>query len=1159
MTKITKIECRNFKSFADKTEILFGDRYNTIIGPNGAGKSNVVDLICFVLGKSSAKGLRAEKSANLIFNGGKKKNPAKEAHAAIFFDNSEKAFSSIKEKELKVTRIVNHKGNSTYKINDQTVNRREVVDLLATAGIDPDGHNIILQGDIIHFMEMKSEERRGLIEGIAGISIYEEKKQQSMNELQKVDERLNEADIILHEREANLRELKKERDQAIKYKELEENVKRNKATHIYLNIKEKEKKIDEIHSSISEHENSIKKIKEDTNEVNEKIKASEEKIKEINERIENSGEIKQKQVAAEIQESKIDLARVDSRIKVCKNEIERIENGKNELDLNIKDLDGKIEGINSFIKNTKKEVQDLKDKELKINSEITKIKKNSGIADIEEKDSQLKNIEKALDESIVRLQEAINKKENILRNKERNDYELKNLKEKLIEITDLEKKNKEKVEKIKSLKTEFKTLAMDLSKAISENTVYSAQLSNARQSLSQKNEELTKTKYRSNIFQDFTSQDMALKKLIDTNQKGVHGLVRDLATVEGKYKTALSVAAGAKLNSLVVDTDVTAERCIKYLRESKLGVVTFIPLNKIRARVIEDSVKDIKKSEGVVDFASNLISYNKKYDSVFSYVFGNTLIVNDINIARRIGIGRARMVTLQGDLVETSGAMIGGFRRQETMLSFKEKEIDSSLDSLGKETERLGKLISSLEEKKSDNEEKIIRLRERKAIVENQITTLEHESGLKIDSNEIESKIKEISSRSYEKEIKELTKQHLDFEKDINIMKEKRSSLQSQINSAINPKLNQQLELLEKEKISIKEEVSKKEAYVASRHNELMNIHEPEKQKIFGIMESAKSEKEKFKQEIQTLSEKIKSLNSAVRDKESEQKKFYGEYKTLFEKRDKINEQVQGLEKRIIRNEERLKSTEERLNNLSIDRAKIIGEKEGLDHEFKEYKEIQLRRGIAILELAAEIKSFEDMIKRMGNVNLRALEVYERLETEYLQLLEKADKLKAEKQDVLNLIFEIDNQKKDEFMKTFNRIQKNFQDIFNKLSSKGEALLEVENPEDPFSAGVDIKVRIISNKFLDIKSLSGGEKTMAALAFIFAIQEHNPASFYLMDEVDAALDKRNSELLSKLIAKYADNAQYIVISHNDTIITEADKIYGVSMQEGISRIVSLKV
>ena len=249
MTIITKLTASGFKSFAKKTDLVFGDKFNCILGPNGSGKSNVMDALCFVLGKSSAKGLRAEKSANLVYNGGKKGQPSKKAEVHIFFDNSKNKFP-FNTPEVKISRVLNQKGMSKYLINDKVHTRQQVVDLLGKVGVNPDGHNIILQGDIVHFMEMRPNDRRELIEEIAGISVFEEKKNKSLNELEKVENKLTEANVLLVEREANLRELKKDRDQAKKYMGLKDRGKDSKATHIYLQLKEKRErrgKVQKVH------------------------------------------------------------------------------------------------------------------------------------------------------------------------------------------------------------------------------------------------------------------------------------------------------------------------------------------------------------------------------------------------------------------------------------------------------------------------------------------------------------------------------------------------------------------------------------------------------------------------------------------------------------------------------------------------------------------------------------------------------------------------------------------------------------------------------------------------------------------------------------------------------------------------------------------------
>jgi len=265
------------------------------------------------------------------------------------------------------------------------------------------------------------------------------------------------------------------------------------------------------------------------------------------------------------------------------------------------------------------------------------------------------------------------------------------------------------------------------------------------------------------------------------------------------------------------------------------------------------------------------------------------------------------------------------------------------------------------------------------------------------------------------------------------------------------------------------------------------------------------------------------------------------------------------VELKLIKSEEKIRSFEQRMNNFNIDRARFIAEIEALEKETEGLGEIILRRGIGLDDLKLRVKQAEKELVHMGNINMRALEVYEEIHEEYAKVVEKLSKLKSEKNDVLFMMQEIETKKKAVFMKTFKNVSATFSNIFSQLSTKGDAEAVLENPENPFEGGVDIRVKLVGSKYLDLKSLSGGEKTLTSLAFIFALQEYDPSPFYLLDEVDAALDKRNADLLSRLISKYSKDAQYIVISHNDAVISEAEQIYGVSMQDGISKIVSLKI
>ncbi|MCD4759694.1 chromosome segregation protein SMC [archaeon] len=940
MTTVTKLTMSGFKSFAKKTDLTFGTNFNCVLGPNGSGKSNIMDALCFVLGKSSAKSMRAEKSANLIYNGGKKGNPSKTAEVAIYFDNSNKDFP-LQEKEIKVSRIVKKNGQSVYKLNDKTLTRQQIVDILRNAKVDPDGHNIILQGDIVHFMEMRPLDRRELIEEVAGISIFEEKKNKAISELSKVEDKLIEANILLTEREVNLRELKKDRDQAKKYLDLKDKIKDNKATYLNIQTKEKQKRLDIILTAIEKQKISFRKIREKIEDNENQIQTKKSELNDINDELEKRGEQDQITIRHSITDIKTDVVKTQSRIETLKNEIIKVEARKQQLKITIEDNNKRID---YFIK-------------------------------------------------------------------ERNKIE-------------------KEIKKLEKRENNLKPIKQDLGLKINELARLKAQSSG-------------------DSFSDSSIDSIS-------NISGVYGTISQLGKANPRYALALEVTAGAKMKSVVTNNDMVAEECIQTLKQNKKGVVTFLPLNRIKPREVHPSLKELSKKTGVKGWAIDLIKFDSKYKNAFKHIFENTLIVDDIKIVRRIGIGRVRMVTLEGDLIEKSGAMIGGFRKH-TRIGFKQDNIEEEM-----------------------------------------------------------------------------------------------LKLESEIDALHKPSI------LDKQKQSITSEIIENRAKLASYESktDYLSI---ENGNTYKIIEEHEKEKQEFQQELRGLTNIIQKKSVNLKDSEKREKDFFLKQKELFSRRNRLTEEIEKKNEIISEHQDKVRIIENKINSISIEKAGCMAEIEGLKKEAEEYQGGKIRKNINIEQLKKEIKDFEVFVIRMGNVNMKALEIYDKLAEEHQILVEKTNKLKSEKDDIFEMITAIEQDKTKVFMKTFNHLNKRFGEIFNSLSTKGEASIVLENPEAPLEAGLDITVKIASRKYLDIRSLSGGEKTLAALAFIFAIQEYNPASFYILDEVDAALDKHNSEKLGKLFAQYSDKAQYIVISHNDAIITEAEQIYGVSMNEGVSKITSLRL
>jgi len=1167
MTKINKLVMKGFKSFANKTELVFGDKFNCILGPNGAGKSNVLDALCFVLGKASVKGMRAEKSANLIYNGGKKKSAAKEGVVSIYFDNTSKIFGEEFGEEVEITRIVKQSGQSTYKINGKTRTRQQILDLLGKARITPEGYNIILQGDIVQLVEMTPLERRGMIEEVAGISVYEEKKNKAIRELTRVEEKLNEASIILAERETYLKELKKERNQAIRFKNLSDKIKQNKATRLHNRIRAKKKKRDELDKRIKANNEKIKVLKEQIGKLKEKVKKKKEEIERINREVEERGEKEQVALHKEVEKLKVDVALNKQRIETVDSEIKKIEERRAELENNYKELIGKI----SVLEKTKKELEvqiRSKEKDLAlIERRVAEFRKKNKLEDAQEIDKRITEIDKQADE----LQEAVHRireeQQGLLREKDKLELKIQSIDDKIERVLGIEKENRAALEKLKGVKEELKRKNDELRKALDYDSSLAVQLGNARDKLLRRKEEESGLKARSVSIRESLGGGIALRRIMELKAKGtikgILGSVSELGQVKEEFALALEVAAGPRLNSVVVETDAVAARCIKYLKDNQLGIVTFLPLNKLKPKPVRDELRKLEM-KGVRGLAIDLITFPEKYRKVFEYVLGSTLVVDNIEVARRVGIGRERMVTLTGDLAETSGAMQGGFRKRKKGVGFQDKEISERLKALEKEIKDLASVVANVEVKKKNNEARIDELRKEKAELEAEVIKLE--KTLHLDSADLDASKKEKEKLGSEleeinKELERVRKELVDKNKKLTELKKEKQTLRERLTKLRSPALLAELNSFEQKKNELREEISNLQMELRNNDSEVKNILGPEGENIQRILKQQEKEKADFLKEKKELSELIKKEEADLRDKERKQEKFYAQFKALFNKRAKLSDEVGGLERNMALKENMIRDYEQRNNEINMENAGVKAELAGLEEEFKQYEGVPLFEDKSEEQIEREIRQFEKMMSDIGAVNMKALEIYEKAQSEYDALLKKKDKLTSEREDVLVMINEIDSKKKELFMRTYNVLNENFKRIFNSLTAKGDAFFELEDEKDPFAGGMTIKVRVGGKKFMDIRSLSGGEKTLTGLAFIFAVQEYAPASFYVLDEVDAALDKHNSEKLAKLIRSYCKDAQYIIISHNDAVISEADNLFGVSMnkEDSISKVTSLKI
>ncbi|GBE20633.1 chromosome partition protein Smc [archaeon BMS3Abin17] len=933
-------------------DLCVDEHHNFLANNIFVHNSNITDALCFVLGRLSIKSMRAAKAKNLIFLGTKALSPAKEASVEIVFDNSDKIFS-IDNNEISIKRIVRKNGQSIYRINNETKTRQEVLTLLAQAGIDPNGFNIILQGEIQNFVRMHTEERRKIIEEVSGISIYEVRKQKSLKELERTGDKLKEVSSILRERTAYLNNLERERQEALRFKKLEKDAKRYRASIIHSDLTNRKREREKMDKRILEKDNEINKIKKIITNTRVTIESFESKISSINQNIQKSTGIEQEKLNQEIANLRAELAGLNVRLDNSERKLSEVENQRIDLAQKIRDLESEI-----------KELQSSK-------SSASKKQK-----DIEEKKQELDNLEKQRKEFYM------------------TKSELKSIKERM------EDKN--------SLLQSYKTESDYLIKQI----------------------------------------EVLTRELFDKNTDS------------------------GKLDSLKVS----------------------LSNNKQKIENLEKREKELEK-----------ISYTNSYE---------------IDKQNKIRENISKM-----DICPLCKSKI-----TKDHISSIHKEVNPRINHLKKQIE--------------ESEKEFKQIGNSKAILNKKIDEIDSEiSSRKSDQ------IKIFGINDKKEQIKMLHEKIEDSKKEMIELEKRRKSLESK--SDRNSNLEQKYETA---RIEIQE--------ISMRSKETLDSETSFKKRELDRSKAAlkqlTSDEEDIKEDVSDLKESIEEKESFLEDKKGKEEALTRKFQKLISEREGLQKKIRDFESFILTRQNSIHNFEQDTNLLKIEKAKIDAAIENLETDMLGYPNVEIIKATKE-SLIHKLERTQEILSKIGTVNLRSLEVYDSIKKEYDLIKEKVEIINKEKEGIMKIIHEIDIKKKKTFFKTLDSLNETFSRNFSQLSTKGRVSLELENRKDPFEGGVNIIVKTGHGKYFDVTSLSGGEQTIVALSLIFAIQEYSPYCFYILDEIDAALDKRNSERLAGLLRKYMQKGQYIVITHNDEVITNASNLYGVSMHDGVSKIITLKV
>ena len=1178
---LKRLEMQGFKSFADKTILEFKPGITSVIGPNGSGKSNIADAIRWVLGEQSIKELRGGKSADIIFAGTQSRKSLGFAEASLVFDNTDNKLP-IEYQEVIVTRRIYRSGETGYFINKVQCRLKDILELFMDTGIGKDGYSIIGQGKIDEILSNKSEDRRNVFEEAAGIVKFKTRKEESEKKLERTKLNVLRINDIISEIEGNLEPLKIQSEKAKKYVDLKSELKNIEIGLFVHNIEryksDLEKTVQDatiIQENCDLEEAKLEKIKI----IKEDLKSTIDELTENIEKTQNLGFSSQKEIEmlnSDINVSKTKIQNNEENKERFTQEIEeikqKIEKSTQDMELKLSRKDGLKENKEKFEKELEEKTKKLEEinktlseKELEIEEDKRKLEENIDTkyeieGFINEQRVNISNIEKRLAQIQNEISNSISELDNTRFTKEELEkgfYEVQKQKnEKQKELEKLKEKNNLINEKIKTIDIKLNNSIQEL---------------NFKES---KYKFLVETEKEKDGFQRSVKTLLKDCEKIKELGKGVRGAIAELIDVPENIETAIEMALGASMQNVVTDNEQDAKRLIEHLRKNNLGRASFLPISNVKGKKL-DKIKGNNK--GVLGIASDLIKYDKKYEGVILNLLGKTVIAQnmDIGIALAKENGYSfRIVTLDGDIITTTGAMSGGSVSKKTVnilgrskqienLSKEIEQIKANQEKLKKEKEDI--LKSSEEFLKTVQEmENALQTIEIKYNVENEKINTVNQSiqrisntleKLKLEKQESENKKEECLKTIEQENVKKLAldeentnlkekiaqfsdsnkdkqKEVDDLNFDITNLKISVSSFNESENS-----IDEMTELLKQEIENQKNNIENKKQQIEKMSEEQVELEnkikqdEKKKEEIKDKVSKSDTDIEKMKQE------RIKS-NEKLSQKEKEE---VDEFKI-----------IEDLKSQIVKLEVKKTKLDEDLNNVI---TTLWNEYELTPNACEDY---QKPENIAIT--TRRVNALRQDIRELGSVNVDSIEEYKNLKQRYEFMCEQRLDLENTSSKLRKIIAEITENMREQFKEKFKIINENFGQTFKELFGGGEAKVVLQDEGNILECGIDIIAQPPGKKLQSMALLSGGERAFTAIALLFAILKMNPAPFCVLDEIEAALDDVNVNRYAEFLKKFAKGTQFLVITHRKGTMEAADTVYGVTMEEkGISKLLSMKL
>lgn len=1178
---LKRLELQGFKSFADKTVLEFMPGITSVIGPNGSGKSNISDAIRWVLGEQSMKSLRGAKSNDIIFAGTQNRKSLGFAEASLVFDNEDGTLP-IEYAEVTVTRKIYRSGETGYYINKVPCRLKDILELFMDTGIGKDGYSIIGQGKIDEILSNKSEDRRHIFEEAAGIVKYRTRKAESEKKLEHTKLNLLRINDILTEIESNIEPLQQQAEKAKKYLNLKEELKSIEIGLFVYNIEKYKQTLEEIindedimKSTCNQEEGKLERIKA----LKEELKTQ---IDEITEKIESMQNIGF--------ESQKEIEQLNSNISVCSTRIENNKENKTRFEKEIEEIKTKITSLEEEIKQKQAKKDNLKENRKKFEKEL------------EEKQSELDKLTSKLSKKEIEIEEH---KKKVEENTDKR-YELQSdISTQNANAESLEKRKQQIKQEITTNISELDSARLrkdDISKGFYEaESKRNSIVSSLEKIEKQKEKASTKIKeYDTNInnlYSEMRIKDSRHKFLVETEKekegyiksvksllndcenikdlgKGMHGVLANIISVPKEYETAIEMCLGASLQNVVTETEEDAKRLIEHLRKNNLGRASFLPITSVKGKKLENFKA---KEKGIIGVASDLVQFNKKYEQIILNLLGRTVIVDNMETAIKVAKQNNysfRIITIEGDLINPSGAITGGSVAKKTVnilgrgreIESLEKEINKikqKIEKLEKEKEEyvnsqedLLEEVSSLEKALQEidityatEKQKVVAINENIERIEKRLSKLKEET-VNIDNQKIEIEEKK---KTDEEQISTINEENEKLTNIINEFAELNKDDQKYIDDLNFDITNLKISVssFDESETSINEisdminnDIENNKKSMENKEKQIQQIEEDNKELEKNI-EETKQKIEEVKKQVQTSGQTINNLKEERTQKNEK----------LANKETELNDQfkiIEDLKSQMAKMEAKKSKTEEDLNVVI---NKLWEEYELTPNTIKEYKKPD---NIALTQ--KKVNNLRADIRDLGSVNVDSIEEYKTLKERYDFMCEQRLDLENTMSKLRKMIQEMTEVMKEQFKTQFEIINKNFGEVFRELFGGGKAELTLADEENILECGIDITVQPPGKKLQNMMLLSGGEKAFTAIALLFAILKINPAPFCVLDEIEAALDDVNVFRYAEYLKKFSKDTQFLVITHRKGTMEAADTVYGITMEEnGISKLLSMKL